>query len=252
MYLRHFALTGLPFETPGTPPTSCSSPNSRREGRGAPSSTSSSLRGIGACSPARSASGKNQPWCRHVHLHAPSRPVPHLLRLAHHRQRARHVQVRSVGRWGCPPKRFRAPPPTAPSAQKITRPRRRGQNSSPSSSSMKPSTLRNDRPRRPQIVCANFMMDSEKPPVPGARRAHRACAGALAMAVHESLSQRLVVRHHLNGLGPATNSTTTSPTVCDSPAARLPSVRATRRRGPCSRVRAGLPRLIKPHRPLRP
>ena len=43
----------------------------------------------------------------------------------------------------------------------------------------------------------------------------------LAMAVHESLSQRLVVRHHLAG-STAQNSTPTSPTACVSPAANSP------------------------------
>ena len=67
-------------------------------------------------------------------------------------------------------------------------------------------------------LLTNYTMDSE----------HRLCLllvgltelrRRLTMAVHESLSQRLVVRHHL-GACCAPNSMTTSPTACTWPAAK--------------------------------
>ena len=118
--------------------------------------------------------------------------------------------------------------------------------------------LRNDVLEDLRLLC-NFAMDSE----------NRLCLllvgltelrRRLAMAVHESLSQRLIVRHHLNGLdraeldhylsspsasscattstdSTAPSSTTISPTACVSPAASSPcSNRAPSRH--CSRAPA--------------
>ena len=103
MYLRHFALTGLPFETPAHTDELFES-NSRREAE-ARLQHLIELRGIGLLTErAHEVSGtskRGRLGQNHRvpprHLHAPSRPVPHLLRLAHHRQRARHVQVDRLG-----------------------------------------------------------------------------------------------------------------------------------------------------------
>ena len=87
-------------------------------------------------------------------------------------------------------------------------------------------------------LLTNFAMDSE----------NRLCLllvgltelrRRLAMAVHESFSQRLIVRHHLKD-STATSSTTTSPTACVWPAANSPcSNPAPSRR--CSGARAVCP-----------
>ena len=88
-------------------------------------------------------------------------------------------------------------------------------------------------------LLTNFAMDSE----------NRLCLllvgltelrRRLAMAVHESLSQRLIVRHHLNGLDRDELDhylTTTSPTACVSPAASSPCSNPAPSRH-CSRARA--------------
>ena len=97
MYLRHFALTRLPFETPAHTDELFDS-NSRREAETRLNHLIE-LRGIGLLTERahevsgtskRGRLGKNHRVPTRHHR-AASGPVPPVLRLADHRQRARHV-----------------------------------------------------------------------------------------------------------------------------------------------------------------
>ena len=103
MYLRHFALTRLPFETPVHTDELFES-NARREAE-ARLHHLVELKGIGLITErAHEVSGTSKrgrlrqnhrvPPCRR---RPASRPVPRRLRLPDHRQRARHVQSHRLG-----------------------------------------------------------------------------------------------------------------------------------------------------------
>ena len=242
MYLRHFALTRLPFETPAHTDELYES-NSRREAE-ARLHHLIELKGIGLHHRrGRFRQNHRVPTRRR---RPASRPVSGGLRLLDHRQRARHVQSPSPGNWGFPPN-ARAPPPTAPSVPKITR-RVCEAKQLPVLVIDEAQHLRNDVLEDIRLLC-NFAMDSE----------NRLCLllvgltelrRRLAMAVHESLSQRLIVRHHLNGLDRDELDALPHPPPA-SGRLRTPLVRTLRHRGTVPE-HARIASAHQPHCPLRP
>ena len=106
MYLRHFALTRLPFETPAHTDELFDS-NSRREAETRLNHLIE-LRGIGLLTEraheVNGTSKRGRFRQNHRvptrHLRAASEALPHLLRLSDHRQRARHGRVAA---GSCPP-----------------------------------------------------------------------------------------------------------------------------------------------------
>ena len=191
MYLRHFALTRLPFETPAHTDELYES-NSRREAE-ARLHHLIELKGIGLLT-GEVGSGKTT-VCRHVAaaLH------PGLYRVGYVSLTTGNVldMYKSIA-WelGLPTERSRATAYRAIRAE-ITR-RVCEAKQLPVLVIDEAQHLRNDVLEDIRLLC-NFAMDSE----------NRLCLllvgltelrRRLAMAVHESLSQRLIVRHHLNGL----------------------------------------------------
>ena len=191
MYLRHFALTRLPFETPAHTDELFDS-NSRREAETRLNHLIE-LRGIGLLT-GEVGSGKTT-VCRHVAtvLH------PGLYRLCYVSLTTGNVldMYKSIA-WelGLPTERSRA---TAYRAIRTEVTRLVCEtNQLPVLVIDEAHHLRNDVLEDLRLLC-NYEMDSE----------NRLCVllvgltelrRRLAMAVHESLSQRLVVRHHLTGL----------------------------------------------------
>ena len=202
---------------------------SQRPPRGARLRHLVELRGIGPDaqrrrSPGEVGSGKTT-VCRRVAGDLPSRTAPRLLRLADHRPRPRHVQVQSSRRGSS------------------GRP-----GNSPSSSSTRPSTCATTCSRifassptsawTPNGACACCSSASPN------------CAAGCPMAVHESLSQRLVVRHHIGSPRPRRARRLPRPPPAPR-RLRTAAVRAARRRGPVP----DLPQTAtagQPHRALRP
>ena len=192
MYLRHFALTGLPFETPPHTDELFES-NARREAE-ARLHHLIELQAASACSPARSAQGKTT-VCRHV----TSTLHPSQYRIYYVSLTTGNVldMYKSIA-WemGLPTERSRA---TAYRAIRTEITRLVGEAKQlPVLVIDEAQHLRNDVLEDLRLLC-QFAMDSE----------NRLCLllvgltelrRRLAMAVHESLAQRLVVRHHLNGL----------------------------------------------------
>ena len=191
MYLRHFALTRLPFETPAHTDELFDS-NSRREAETRLNHLIE-LRGIGLLT-GEVGSGKTT-VCRHVTtvLH------PGLYRLCYVSLTPGNVldMYKSIA-WelGLPTERSRA---TAYRAIRTEVTRLVCETKQlPVLVIDEAHHLRNDVLEDLRLLC-NYEMDSE----------NRLCVlfvgltelrRRLAMAVHESLSQRLVVRHHLTGL----------------------------------------------------
>ena len=191
MYLRHFALTRLPFETP-THTDELFDSNSRREAETRLNHLIE-LRGIGLLT-GEVGSGKTT-VCRHVTtvLH------PGLYRLCYVSLTTGNVldMYKSIA-WelGLPTERSRA---TAYRAIRTEVTRLVCETKQlPVLVIDEAHHLRNDVLEDLRLLC-NYEMDSE----------NRLCVlfvgltelrRRLAMAVHESLSQRLVVRHHLTGL----------------------------------------------------
>ena len=191
MYLRHFALTRLPFETPAHTDELFDS-NSRREAETRLNHLIE-LRGIGLLT-GEVGSGKTT-VCRHVAtvLH------PGLYRLCYVSLTTGNVldMYKSIA-WelGLPTERSRA---TAYRAIRTEVTRLVCETKQlPVLVIDEAHHLRNDVLEDLRLLC-NYEMDSE----------NRLCVllvgltelrRRLAMAVHESLSQRLVVRHHLTGL----------------------------------------------------
>ena len=191
MYLRHFALTGLPFETPAHTDELFES-NSRREPE-ARLQHLIELRGIGLLT-GEVRSGKTT-VCRHV----TSTLHPGQYRIYYVSLTTGNVldMYKSIA-WelGLPTERSRA---TAYRAIRAEITRLVGEAKQlPVLVIDEAQHLRNDVLEDLRLLC-NFMMDSENRlclVLVGLTELRR----RLAMAVHESLSQRLVVRHHLNGL----------------------------------------------------
>ena len=241
MYLRHFALTRLPFETPAHTDELFES-NARREAETRLQHLVE-LKGIGLLT-GEVGSGKTT-VCRNVAaaLH------PGLHRVGYVSLTTGNVldMYKAIG-WelGLPTERSRA---TAYRAIREEITRLLGEAKQlPVLVIDEAQHLRNDVLEDLRLL-TNFAMDSE----------NRLCLllvgltelrRRLAMAVHESLAQRLVVRHHLAGLDREELDHYLAHRLrlagCEHP-----PVRAPRRRGPrAKRPRAASTR--QPHRPLRP
>ena len=198
MYTRHFAFTRLPFENDlHTDELFQSSAHREAQVR---LKHLVELRGIGLLD--RRGRLRQDHRLPARHRRPAPRPVSRLLRLADHRQRARHVQVQSprharvAMELGLPTERSRA---TAYRAirNEISRLVTEAKQL-PVLIVDEAQHLRNDVLEDLRLL-TNFNMDAE-------RRLCMLLVGLtelrrrLAMAVHESLSQRLVVRHHIGSL----------------------------------------------------
>ena len=241
MYLRHFALTRLPFETPAHTDELFES-NARREAE-ARLHHLIELKGIGLIT-GEVGSGKTT-VCRHIAaaLH------PGLYRVGYVSLTTGNVlDMYKAIAWelGLPTERSRATAYRAIRAE-ITRLVCEAKQL-PVLVIDEAQHLRNDVLEDLRLL-TNFAMDSE----------NRLCLllvgltelrRRLAMAVHESLAQRLVVRHHLAGHRP--RGTRRLPRPPPAPRRlRTPPVRTPRRRG-AGAQRTRIASAHQPHRPLRP
>ena len=241
MYLRHFALTRLPFETPAHTDELFDS-NSRREAETRLNHLIE-LRGIGLLT-GEVGSGKTT-VCRHVTtvLH------PGLYRLCYVSLTTGNVldMYKSIA-WelGLPTERSRA---TAYRAIRTEVTRLVCETKQlPVLVIDEAHHLRNDVLEDLRLLC-NYEIDSE----------NRLCVllvgltelrRRLAMAVHESLSQRLVVRHHLTGLDRDELDAYLTHRLrlagCEVPLFEPPAIEAL------FQQRARTAQARQPHRPLRP